>query len=434
MRQVEGAAEVATGAATSQGNAGGTTLIDTGLYSSARDQFVRQGDIVCITSGSERGSRSVATGPPDSSGVITVSPAFSGQIDSAVTYQIFDGDGPHPDILDRMLDEALDKRLWRWLKTPVTHVPGGDVGEELSIDGSDDVVDGTTKIWTSTNAPATLPSLAYPDEFVRRSIHLIAGAANGYVESQALDADVDNRPSWAIHALIRAGPGADAGRIVIRDLTNNADITPDTALTWTREAWGLIESCFTIPAACEQIAIRLQCDGNGDLMDFAQIQAWPVRQTRFSLPQRITSDAMVGSVFIRRGGVFDEFRPAPWDGAVERRDAAGTGVQLVLTPAPGSAAVWFYEKDSFPKLTSATPAATDDDNTTWAVEDWLLTVAESLCYERLQRRDRKEVPGRWDEAVAQAELDAGIMQRLYGAEPMLVEDRAQPTHRAVSRM
>ncbi len=434
LRQAEGAPETVTGSATSQGNAGGTTLIDTKLYSTARDQFVRQRDIIAITSGSERGSRSLATGPPDSSGVVTVSPALSGQIDSAVTYQIWDGDGPHPDLIDRMIDLALREDCWRWLRTPLPYVPGGDIGEDLSVSSNNLVNPAGTVIWTGTNATPTLPSLAPPDEFVRRVLRVTASATSGYMESQAMDVDVEKRPGWHIHALVRAGPAADAGRIVLRDLTNGADITPETALTRSREAFALLESKFTIPDDCEQIAIRLQCDANTDIADFAWVQAWPDGQTRFSLPPRIVSKDHVGSVFTLQGDTFDQFRPVPWSGSVERRDVAGTGVSLALTPAPDGKRVWFYEKDSFPTLTTATPAAADDDNTTWAAPAWVIAAAEYEIYKALARRDQRATPGRWDGMLLDAEIELGIMQGQYGADPMMVEDRAEPTYRVTGRV
>ena len=438
LRQTEGAAETLTGATTAVGST--TTLVDTALYSSARDQFIRQRDIVAImedgTSNKARGDRRVATGPPDSSGVLTVSPAFSAIIDSSIDYQIWDADGPSPDLIDRMIDLALREDCWRWLKTPITYVPGGHVDEGMVIN-TDEIDDAAgLKLWTLANsAKATLPSLAPPDEFVRRVIRVTgSGAINGYLESRPLDVDVENRSAWNIHALVRAGPDTDACRIVIRDLTNTADITPTTALTRTREAFALLESSFTIPTNCEQIAIRLQVDADGDIGDFAWVQAWPSGQTRFSLPPHIVSKDHVGSVFALWGNTFDEFRPVPWGGSVERRDVAGTGVSLVLNPAPGAARVWFYEKDTFPTLTSATPAATDDDNTTWAAPEWVIAAAEYEIYKTLSRRDQKEAPGRWDGLLLDAEIELGIMQRQYGADPMYVSDNATPTYRVTGRV
>lgn len=436
LRQREGVAETVTG--TTDGGGSSTTLVDSKLYSTARDQFVRQRDIVAILiaggSNDARGERSVATGPPTSSGVVTVSPAFSATIDTAVTYQVWDADGPHPDLIDRMIDLALREDCWRWVPTPLTYVPGGDVGEELSVSSNDLVNPAGTIIWTGTNATPTLPSLAPPDEFVRRVLRVTASATSGYMESQAMDADVENRPGWHIQALVRAGPGADAGRIVLRDLTNGADITPDTALTRTREAFALLESAFTIPTDCEQIAIRLQCDANTDIADFAWVQAWPDGQTRFSLPPRIASKSRVGSVFTLWGDTFDQFRPVPWSGSAERRDVAGTGVSLVLTPPPSGKRVWFYEKASFPTITTAAPAAADDDNATWATPEWVIAAAEYEIYKALARRDLKEAPGRWNGMLVDAEIELGIMQRQYGADPMYVSDKAAPTYRATSRV
>lgn len=438
MKRLEGVGELKTGTTSGAGAADGSTIVDTRIYSTARDQFVRQRDIIAITSGARRGDRRVATGPPSSAGVVTVSPTFGAQIASGVNYEVWDADGAHPDLVDSMIDLALREDCWRWLRTPITYVPYGDFGEELAVSGSE-LVDGSTTAWAGTNATPSLVALTPPTEYVRRALRVTATAANGYMESQALDVDVDNRDSWWVHALVRAlatagGNAGGAATLVLRDLTNGADITPDEALTWTRRGWGLIESSFTIPADCNKIALRLQADANTEIADWAWVQAWPIGQRRFSLPPRIASKDWVGSVFVRKGTIFDEFRPEPWTGGLERRDVGGTGVSLYLNHAPQGRSIWFYEKDSFPTITSAPPVAADDDNTTWAVAEWVIAAAEYEIYKALARRDWKEAPGRWDERLRDAAVELGVFQERYGAEPMFVEDRPQPSYVATERV
>src|SRR3990167_7889406 len=472
MRHSPAAPATASGTTTSAGAADGTTLVDSAIYSSAKDQLVRQGSIICITSGGStaitissssvanpsvittasahgfatgdtvtiaghtgstpdingaqvvtyisattfsipvnvsvggtggtatattgrRGERRYATGPPTTAGVITVSPAFEARIESGVTYEVWDPDGPHPDIIDRMIDTALQEDCWRWVPIPVTYIPYGDFGEELTVSGSN-LVDGTTTAWAGTNATPSFATQVPPHEFIRRAVRITATAGGGYLQSQSIDVDVDNRSAWRIEALCRAQGAGSAGgdaRIVLRDLTNSADITPTTALSWLRRGWGVINSTFTLPATCNQIAIRLVTQNNGEATDWAWVQAWPTNQTRFSLPQRIVALKHVGPIFERVGEIFDNFKRAPWAGALERRDVGGTGVQLVLDPPPGDAPLWFYERDSFPTLTSATPAATDDDNTTWAAELWVRTAVTWELYRWLSERDRKVEEG-----------------------------------------
>jgi len=444
LRHAPAAPATASGTTTSAGAADGSTLVDTGIYSTAIDQLVRQRSVICITSGARRGDRRYATGPPTSAGVITVSPAFGAQIAGSVTYEVWDPDGPHPDIVDRMIDKALLEDCWRWLPVPITYVPYGDFGEELAVSGSN-LVDGSTTAWTGTTATPSFVSQVPPQEFVRRAVRITATAGGGYLQSQSIDVDVDNRSAWRIEALCRAQGAGSAGgdaRIVLRDLTAGADITPATALSWLRRGWGLINSEFTIPASCNQIAIRLVTQNNAEATDWAWVQAWPKDQTRFSLPQRIVALKHVGSTFVRVGDIFDNFKRAPFSGALDRREVGGTGVQLVVDPPPGSEPLWFYERDSFPTLTSATPAAADDDNTTWAADLWLRAAVSWELYRWLGERDRKTEQGAaedgssrplmrgWGQAEAKALEELLAMQAEYGAQPMAVEDASSPAYRA----
>ena len=444
------ATATASGTTSANGAADGTTLIDTDIYSSAVDQLVRQRSVICITSAgatnNARGQRSYATGPPTSTGVITVSPPFTVRVDTAVTYEVWDPDGPHPDIGDRMIDVGLQEDCWRWIPVPITYVPYGDFGEELSISGGS-VVDGTTTAWAATTATPSFVSQVPPHEFVRRVLRITADGVGGFLQSQAIDVDVDNRSAWRIEALTRAQGAGSAGgdaRIVLRNLTAGTDITPTTALTWTRRGWGLINSDFTIPAACNQIAIRLVTQNTAEVADWAWVQAWPTDQTRFSLPQRIVAKKHVGSVFVRIGDIFDNFKRAPWAGGLERREVGGTGVQIVFDPPPGGQPLWFYERDSFPTLTTATPAAADDDNTTWAADLWVRAAATWELYRWLSQRDRKIEQGAapdgtagpgsrgWREAEQKALEELLAMQQEYGAEPMAVEDASAPSYAATT--
>jgi len=75
---------------TSNGNAGGTTLVDSALSAYGNDYFggVNNSRYVYITSGNTKGEERIISDFVGSSGTITVSAAFSAQIVSGVTYEI----------------------------------------------------------------------------------------------------------------------------------------------------------------------------------------------------------------------------------------------------------------------------------------------------------------------------------------------------------
>lgn len=429
-----------TGTTDGVGAGDGSTIVDTGLYSKARDQHVRNRSIVAIVEGNpdQRGERRYATGPPSTAGVLTVSPVFGGEIASGIDYEIWDADGPHPDDIDRAIDRALADACWYWRTTPLTDMQGGDVGDELVLDGNNIDDDLGRQLFTATDVTTTLPELDPPDEFARRIIRATATASPGYLEALQIDVDPDNRSGWRIESLMRASSGSAAGgdaRLVLYDQTNSVVFAANTdPLKWTRRGWGLLESGFTVPATCEAFSVRLQVQTSTQVGDFAWVQVWQQNQTRFSLPRRVASKRRVGPVFERTGTKFGQFARREWRGNLERREAMGRGVSLVLRPSPGSRSLWFYEKTPFPALTSSTPAATDDDAQTWAAVEWIRTAALAECYRFLWRRDRKEYPQRWVDEREDAEAELQAIQAEYGIEMLMTEDSPRPIGSAVVKV
>ena len=86
---------------TTAGNAGGTTIIDTGLIGS--NDFLTDATVL-IMSGDCKLERRGITGFATATGIITVSPAFSAQIDSGVTYAVLSGISDSADITALMAD------------------------------------------------------------------------------------------------------------------------------------------------------------------------------------------------------------------------------------------------------------------------------------------------------------------------------------------
>lgn len=321
-------------------------------------------------------------------------------------------------------------------------LPGGDVGDELVVDGSSNIDDDAgTRLFDATSVTTTLEQLDPPDEYARRVIRLVAGASPGFLESAAIDVDPDDRDTWRIEALLSAkntvaGTGGGDTRIIVRDLTNSADITlePSDGLQWTRRGFGLIEANFTLPASCNQIAIRLQVQTNTEVGEFAWVQLWEPSRTQFSLPRRIATKKHIGQVYERGGNIFGRFHPKSFTGAVQRREAVGRGVMLTIQPAPGPKPLFYYEKTPFPALTSTPPAANDDDNQTWAELQWVRDAAIWESYKYLKRRDEREDPTRWLESLADAEASLRSAQVEYGIEPMLVSDSKKPRGVAVLKV
>ena len=96
----------------SAGNAGGTTLVDTDLASWGNDAF--ENWWAMITSGTNAGEWRQVTDFVGSSGTLTVAPAYTGQVASAVTYELH---RYNPTQIHLALNEAIkscyaDGSLW----------------------------------------------------------------------------------------------------------------------------------------------------------------------------------------------------------------------------------------------------------------------------------------------------------------------------------
>lgn len=432
---------------TGAGAADGSTVIDSSLYSLARDQHVRKGSVIGITESgnARRGERRYAAGVPSTAGAVTVSPVFGGQIGSGLRYEVWHPDAPHPDELDGFIDDALQESCWYWRLVPLTTLRGGDVGDELAVSGTNiiDTGDANAVIMAAGGGSPTitLPDISLPEAHARRAIRIASGAAAGVLQTLNEDVDPEFRQYREVRAILRvfptSGNGAsnDVARIVPYDVTNSAEIavTPSDGLEWSHRGWGQVYASFTIPATCERLAYRLVVNDVDDTGDFAAIWTHDPQQTDFFLPRRIASKKDIGQLYEIQGDVFGRYTPHQYRGTMERRDIAGYGVGLRIDP-PSSRWLWYYEKTNFPKLTTNPPAATDDDAQTWAALPWVRDAALVHAYRFLQDRDEKEHPDRWVRKLVQAEISLRAKQVKFGAEPMLVENSPRPRGRAITKV
>lgn len=416
-----------------------SSIIDSTIYSSVRDQHVRARDVVSIieSGDSRRGERRLATGPPTSAGLISVSPDFGGTIGNAVDYEIWKGDGPHPDEIDRCIDKALAEACWYWKLSPVTMLRSGDSEEDLSVNGANlEDADGNV-LWTGTNVTPAQPSLEYPEEYIRRVIQITAGASPGYTESPVIEVDNDER-NWRVFAFVRAfsgDAGAGEARLVLVDKTNSTTFATATDPLYTdTRGWRLLKSNFTIPVNCHQIALRLQVQTSGDIGQFGAIQLLHKDRNVFSMERRVTHKKQVGSLLILTGDDYRQLKRQQWGGHLERREVAGRGVSLEIDPVIGENMLWFYERTGYPALTVGGAAGVDDDEETWSALEWVKTAASFYVYEYLSKRDRVVAPDRWRNALRDARELLEVIQEDYGIEPMHVEDSPQRTRRAMRRV
>lgn len=424
----------------STSGAGSTSsIVDINLYSSVRDQYVRTRDVVAIVEGSQLGERRLVTSNPTAAGVVGVSPVFGGSIGSGIDYEIWKGDGPHPDKVDQFIDRALDELCWRWLPRPLSYLLDPGDGEiDLTLSGSNWKDPAGTTLWVIANATPLQVDMNIPYEFARRHYRITASGADGSITGPQIPVDPKN-PSWRIRVFMKSelialdDIGGDA-RFVLYDDTNNVEFDPATSpFRSTTFGWELYESDFTIPPTCESLQVRFLVPTSGGIGDFIHLQVWPKNATRWSLPRSVRSKKHVGPVFRMEGTTFGELKPADYRGTIERREVAGRGVELRLD-APGNASYWFYERVPHSILTSDPPASGDDAQVTWAEMEWVVAGAKFYLYEYLNKRDRLTAPDRWKQLIYEARSDLELAQLDHGAEPMHTEDSRHSRRRVFRRV
>lgn len=418
------------------GGTAGISIVDTKLYSSVQDQKIQPRDVIAILEGEERGERSFAKNSVDQDGTVGISPDFTGVIATGMDYEVWSNVGPHPDLIDSMIDRALAELCWRWVAVCMTLLPGGDVGPELAVSSDQIVDDRGTVIWTKkTTAVATLPvgGLGAQDfPYVRNT----AGAANSYLESIAIEVNPAEK-AWRFELDIRAfaadGISAGEAEVYIWDTTNDAQISTKTRLRCQTRGWQHLEADFNIPPTCHQLKVRLQVPTSTNIGDFSNMQLWDKDAKRFLAPRRVANKRSIGPVFERVGSVVNQMFPRPYSGSLEHREAEGEAVAIQMDPGPGSSSYWYYEKRPYSGLTSSPVVATDDDRYTRAQRDWIKPAAKVLIYRTLLRRDLREAPRLWSQNLSAAIDELEVAQQAYGIEPKFTEDSPKRTRRITRR-
>lgn len=239
------------------------------------------------------------------------------------------------------INRALGKLKYQTI-VPLTLVTDGDM--ETS---------GVTN-WTATTATVTKNSTGLNSVlYGTQSLRVLNTSASGKVQSATIPCVPST--SYYLQARVRAVVGT--ATLIAYDVTNSANIDSDT---WANSGWGVINVNFTVPATCENIAIRMQGTGTVDDIYWDSVILLRDGARDIPLPSYITSPGQVIAVLqdIQRDN-FDLDHLVPIEDVTYRPDMSNPNWSYWLhLPRTAGGLLWLEVNRPFPSALSATTDTT----------------------------------------------------------------------------
>lgn len=216
-----------------------------------------------------------------SSGTIWVSPSFSAVPTTSTTYEIY-RPGLEPDDVDRARDKALEYLCSRWQILPVSIVTNADYLVN--------VTDG----WTATDTTLARQAGTFPTELWPATMLATNSGASGNARSASIYA-IREEDFFYLYVPVSVRSGT--AQVIVRDVTNGADIDLNGNSSETRRGWSGFEITGQIPSGCDEIQVWLQGDGAGDIVEWGPVFFQPQNWRRIQLPERVDSKEKVGHIY-----------------------------------------------------------------------------------------------------------------------------------------
>ena len=220
------------------------------------------------------------------------------------------------------IDQTLSDYLWEKLLVPITLVPDGDMLKAT-------LSTGVSGDWRETGAAAPTRAVAsFP--YGLRELVVVSTGASQYVATAPID--VEDGESYYVEATARP-MGSYNAQLILRDLTNGANIALDETITTIgREPELLITAAVTMPTNCRQVELRLNSSDAG-----AATTRWSnIIFRKNSTREYVVQDRSAN--FDRLGKLFATNR----DQWAER---PGTMIEIAATPEMRTEGLWFYRSE-----------------------------------------------------------------------------------------
>lgn len=298
------------------------------------------------------------------------------------------------------IDEALRRFPFFKLIVPLTSIPDGDM-----------LASGTTS-WSEVG-DGEISKVAATHPLGLRVLRMTGVTANDYILSATIPVEPDT--SYYLEALgmiASSGAADDTGTLVLRDNTNSADISLDN-VTIDRFEPELLINTLTTPSGCKQVAVRLEADNAGDIIDWAHVIFRKNGQLVYPLIDRPQRIVRIGEVRATRE---QEWGQRSWDtmmpvAADPRQIDAGLWELHLKEDVSGYAV--YYEEFVQPAVLDS-QSAPDDATVAIPVED-IAAVAVANFLSPYQ--DMRQ----WRPAYLRAAMHAGQVVDAYGSQRSYVQ-------------
>ena len=316
-------------------------------------------------------------------GIATLDPALTVALANDDTFEILYLPFRFREVHDSII-YALTQKLWERRDRPVTLVTSGSAFS----DGD----------WTESGAADTVTAPTFPwglDE-----MRVENASANDYTASVSIPVEAGKTYFLEATARATASPATNTPTLVLRDLTNGANISLNEATTTEQEPTILWNPNTLIPDDCELVEVRIgNAEADGDSY-WSNIQFRKAESRHFVMQDRIEADR-IGRVFC--------YTTKEWHrrGEASRRyightiHMLGSGLwEIQLNHSVGHS-LWFEE---FAKGTAMTA---DTDTTGIPAEH----VAAAATMHLLRRYDRRHKL--WGDSLRMAAADWAGYQGQY---------------------
>lgn len=379
--------------------------------------------VVRIASGTKAGESSYVDHVDFINGRLYVTPDLTGAISSGDDYEIWLR-GIDPDIADRLRDDVLSRFCSTWRPVALSVFTDGDLESS-----------GVTS-WTAVAAATRAKAFtSFPNAHSRRELQVVhTTAAADYVKSASLYVNPGERffLQVAVKAYVTATSAPATASIVVRDITNGADITlGGIKSTHTGRGPGWISLLWTVPAGCYEIQLWLKSDTDASTTVWGPFHCHLRDKTRVSAPDRITTRKRVGRFY---GLTSPSSSPSEQADTHYKTNKLGVeriqiGSQVEFNferPLTNNAVVFFergfYDRLQTDYLTVAGRSAGDTASTDCPKEYAVAALAE-----RLSKWMMDNVGADWQDDWVRASSELAYWEAEFGPEPQYIEENTTPT-------
>jgi hypothetical protein len=370
---------------------GGTGI---GLASYAFD--IEEGSPIRMNPAAANGEESTVTDFDRTTGTLTVSPPFSAAAKTAAgePFEAWRKCVHSVGDVDKAINRALPSRCFYWHLTPLGMLVAGDC----------ETITG----WTASVSALAVAAHAFPWRFGRYYL-TVTNAGYAYQNLNVVPST-----NWNIAVLMRMATTGGTVSVSVYDnvgaavVSVNGDSFTDTAGSTQGTPWRMHVGSFTTPVGCDSIAIRLNSVGATKVAHFAWIALWPSDAPSISLPDRITSEKFVGSIFAARQVGSEAYGTnmvlEECTGMEPTREGYG-GLSVRLSRSY-LGPFFVEERSPYPQLTGDYHATDATVYTTDCPEDWISYAAAYELMLAVARREQAE-SGK-DKALPYFELAAEL--------------------------